>query len=355
MRLEDLHSARLFEMDKCIKDYQIPCRWVPDLGGSYGYPFFNFYAPLPYYFGELTFLLSNNLAFSIRVLFIVSFFGSYLFIYILSRKYVGNLKAILLALIYSFVPYYLLNFYQRGVLGEMWALMFFAATIYSLIRLREDINIRNLLLSGIFIASLLTSSNLSQIIFVPLVLLVAAILFFKIKKSRFLWFSLGSLFLGLLLSSFYLLPKVFESNLIHNGYLPIYAKESPAKQAQSRYELLTGDTKILDFKEGSNWMSFKTEANSHTIIRLSQYYFPNWKVFVDGKQIPVDYKNNSTGLMTFILGKGNHEIDARLYDTPIRSLSNLITLMGIGITTVLFFISFARVRKWILYYRKGIN
>ena len=50
---DDVQVIRLYEMDKCIKDGQIPCRWVPDLGGLYGYPIFNYYAPLPYYFGEL--------------------------------------------------------------------------------------------------------------------------------------------------------------------------------------------------------------------------------------------------------------------------------------------------------------
>ena len=53
---DDVEMIRLYEMDQCFKDHQIPCRWVPDLGGIYGYPLFNYYAPLPYYFGELIIL-----------------------------------------------------------------------------------------------------------------------------------------------------------------------------------------------------------------------------------------------------------------------------------------------------------
>ena len=49
---DDVQVIRLYEMDKCFKDYQIPCRWVPDLGGLYGYPIFNYYAPFPYYVME---------------------------------------------------------------------------------------------------------------------------------------------------------------------------------------------------------------------------------------------------------------------------------------------------------------
>ena len=44
-----LNVHRLFELEKCVADAQIPCRWVPDMGYGYGYPLFNFYPPLPSY------------------------------------------------------------------------------------------------------------------------------------------------------------------------------------------------------------------------------------------------------------------------------------------------------------------
>ena len=69
----------------------------------------------------------------------------------------------------------------------------------------------------------------------------------------------------------------------------------------------------------------------------------------------MEYKNNNLGLMTLILGKGDHAITARLYDTPIRSLANLITLVGLAVSAILFLISFQRVRQWISYYRKRMN
>ena len=50
---DDLQVGRLYEMDLCFRDGQIPCRWVPDMGYGYGYPLFNYYPPLPFYFGEL--------------------------------------------------------------------------------------------------------------------------------------------------------------------------------------------------------------------------------------------------------------------------------------------------------------
>src|SRR3989344_8453561 len=64
---DDFHPIRLLEMDKCIKDGQIPCRWVPDMGFGYGYPHFNYYAPTPYYVMEIFHLLGFSYLGSIKV------------------------------------------------------------------------------------------------------------------------------------------------------------------------------------------------------------------------------------------------------------------------------------------------
>lgn len=535
---DDVQIIRVYEMDKCFKDHQIPCRWVPDLGGLYGYPIFNYYAPLPYYFGELIYFVSQNLLFSAKAMFAFSFLGAFVFMYLLGRKLWGRMGGSFCAIFYSFAPYHALDFYVRGAMGEMWALMLFPAVLWTAAKLEEKLSISNLLLFAASLAALITSHNLSAMIFLPVIIIWIIILFLKRKNRRFLWLSSGSAILAALLSAFYLLPAVFEKSLVHiettvegyfsytehfkgvrklflerswqygssireipggekdglsyqigwvhllgwllaavtvktlwkknkkislvliffsavilfsvfmihprslfiwksidqlkylqfpwrfllliiffvslsSGsifflnfknkkllwavlifavvvlnfsyfkpevfiqtndnmllrgkdfdkqikrsifdYLPIYAKEPPAELATERFRILTGESKIYDFKEGTNWFSFKAETNSHTIIRLSQYYFPDWKVFIDGRETKVEYKNNSLGLMTLILGKGNHEIWGRLYDTQIRVIANWITLMGLGISGILLLVSFQRVRHWITYYRKRMN
>lgn len=535
---DDVQIIRLYEMDKCIKDRQIPCRLVPDLGGLYGYPIFNYYAPLPYYVGELVYLLTHSLLVSAKVMFVISFLGAYVFMYLLANKFWGKKGGSLAAIFYSFAPYHAVDFYVRGAMGELWGLMLFPAIFWALVRLKEKMNIPRLLLLAIFTTALIVSHNLSALIFLPLILIWVAILFFREKNVKFLWLSLGGMVLAVALSSFYLFPAIFEKNLVHlettiegyfsytehfkgvrklfldrsfgygssirevpggekdglsyqvgwvhllgwilsliaakmlwkksknlsiiigfcsfaillsifminprsefiwrlidplkylqfpwrflllivffvsfvsgsiflvdfkrknllwafliitvvvlnfsyfrpakfiktndeqrlSGkdwdtqikrsifdYLPVSAKEPPAELATSRYQILTGDSRIFDFQEGTNWVTFKTETRSHTIIRLSQYYFPDWKIFVDQKEAKVEYKNNSLGLMTIILGKGSHEISARLYDTQIRYISNIITLVGLTVSTVLFLISFQRVRRWMSYYRKRMN
>src|SRR3989344_6296183 len=69
---DDMQAMRLMQLDKCVKDWQIPCRWVPDMGYGYGYPQFNYYAPLPYYIMEGFHLLGFGFLDSVKVFFVLT-------------------------------------------------------------------------------------------------------------------------------------------------------------------------------------------------------------------------------------------------------------------------------------------
>ena len=48
---DDTQVQRVYEMHQSLSDGMFPVRIVADLGYGYGYPIFNFYAPLSYYVG----------------------------------------------------------------------------------------------------------------------------------------------------------------------------------------------------------------------------------------------------------------------------------------------------------------
>lgn len=182
------------------------------------------------------------------------------------------------------------------------------------------------------------------------------------EKATFLLLSLFSIILAFSLAAFYFLPAVLERNLIHIipqvdriYYLPKSAKEIPQEDGDLRYKILTGDSQVLNFEQGTNWFRFKTITESHTIIRISQFYFPNWKISVDGKETKVEYLNNSFGLMTIILGKGEHIIEGKLNDTPIRAVSNIISLSSLILLILLFLAQSKKTKVGISYYKKRIG
>ena len=125
----DLQAFRVYEMAKCIEDFQIPCRWVPDMGWGNGMPIFNFYGVATYYAGGVLsyfvgFIGASKLLFFLSL--ILGSFGLYLLIRDLWGKYAGLTSAIL----YMFAPYKALDVFVRGALSESMALALIPFVFY---------------------------------------------------------------------------------------------------------------------------------------------------------------------------------------------------------------------------------
>ena len=539
---DDNHIIRTFEMNKCFEDLQIPCRWVPDMGGEYGYPLFNFYAPLPYYVSELSYLLTHSFEFAAKSIFAIAFIGAYTFMFLLGRKLWGSEGGLLSGVFYSFAPYHALDSYVRGDVSELWALMFFPAIFWATLRLKEKPNLKRALVLGLFFAGLVLSHNLSAMIFAPPLGIFAAILFFRNRDFKSAKTFVLGIFMGILLSAFYFLPALFEKKLAHlettiegyfsytehfkgltklfidrywgygssvreipgvvedntfpyqigvvhwvsallaflgvlafwkrdrwrtvlvgffvlvvlgsvfminpksvfiwnriqpltylqfpwrflelviffvsiicgamatlfkkkylnwalvgvllvlvvafnfsyfkpqkfvymsdaqilSGkswdtlikrsifdYLPIYAKAPPAELATERYQLISGKANIANFQEGSNWMRFNSQSKVPVLFQWSQYYFPDWRVFVDGKEVPDNYGRlihgpggmpiiNDLGLQTFAIPAGDHQVSAHFYNTPVRIAGNAMSVLGIFIGAGILFLGARRLKK----------
>src|SRR5260221_7055170 len=102
---DDLQAFRLFEMDKCFQDLQIPCRWVPDMGYQYGYPQFNFYSPGVFYLGELFHLIGMQFIDVVKLLFVLGFILSSVTMFIFLRAIFGKLPALVGSILYTYLPF----------------------------------------------------------------------------------------------------------------------------------------------------------------------------------------------------------------------------------------------------------
>src|SRR3989344_7252510 len=119
---DDIQAMRLLQMDKCLKDGQLPCRWVPDMGFGYGYPQFNYYAPLPYYIMEIFHLTGVGYLDSVKLGFALSLLVGTLGMYLLASSLWGRVGGVLSAVFYTYAPYKAVDIYVRGAMGEAWAL-----------------------------------------------------------------------------------------------------------------------------------------------------------------------------------------------------------------------------------------
>ncbi len=84
---DDLQAMRIHQMFSCFQDFQLPCRWVPDMGYQYGYPQFIFYPPSVYYLGALFHLLGLQIIDSVKLMFILGYVFSTLGMFVFLKSF----------------------------------------------------------------------------------------------------------------------------------------------------------------------------------------------------------------------------------------------------------------------------
>lgn len=212
---DDLQAFRVLEMDECIKDFQIPCRWVPNSGYQYGYPLFNYYPPSVYYLGEFFHLLGFQFINSAKLLFIFGFITAGFSMYLLLKSWLGKWPALVGALMYVYAPYRAVDVYVRGAMSEYWALTFFPLIFWSSRQLILTNKLRYLVYFALSTGLLLLTHNLMPLTFLPLGVIWA--LYWIIAERK--WKSVLSLISGGLLAvgmaAFFSLPVVFEGKYAH--------------------------------------------------------------------------------------------------------------------------------------------
>ncbi len=217
---DDLQVMRLYEMNRCFLDGQIPCRWAPDMGQNYGQPLFNFYSALPYYMGQMFHQLGFSFIDSAKLLFLLSLFISGIFSYLLGKLFLSKNAALVTALAYMAVPYHAVDIFVRGALSESWGLALVPLVLYSLFRLSRQVTGNNSLLFSLSLAALLITHNITTLISAPIFLIFGLYAFSTSPNAKnFLLHLLPSLILGIGLSGFFLFPVLLEKPLIQSDFL----------------------------------------------------------------------------------------------------------------------------------------
>lgn len=213
---DNVQVARVYEMEKALRNFQFPVRWVTDFGYGYGYPIFNFYAPLPYYLGGFLMLAGLDALVATKVMMIAGVIIAGITMYMLAREFWGELGGVVAGLFYMFAPYHAVQIYVRGSVGEFWAYAFLPLVflgIYKLFRHSGSKVIwEGVIIGSVGFAGVVLSHNLTALMIVPFVLclgLVLSVIAWR-KKKLFIIYYLLFIILGLLLSAFYWLPAIAE-------------------------------------------------------------------------------------------------------------------------------------------------
>src|SRR3989344_8420666 len=86
---DNTQIQRVYEMGNALSDGMFPVRWVSDLGYGYGYPIFNFYAPLFYYISGLFTIFGFTALVSTKITAVLAILLSSFSMYLLTRELWG--------------------------------------------------------------------------------------------------------------------------------------------------------------------------------------------------------------------------------------------------------------------------
>jgi len=215
---DDLHIAWLYEMDRVIKIFQFPPRFVPDLSFGFGYPLFNFVYPLPFYIGEIFHLIGFSLVDSVKIVFGMSIPLSMYFMYKFLKEFIPEELSFAGAVLYVYVPYRATEIFVRGTIGEIVAFIFIPLISLSVVNLtKEKVMGKWIGITGLSVAALVLSHNIMAYMFMPfvLLLLIARIIFVTKNKKDSILKSISGFVLGLLSSVYFWFPAISESRLMH--------------------------------------------------------------------------------------------------------------------------------------------
>jgi hypothetical protein len=212
--------VRLAEMEREIRDIQIPPRWSEFLNHGYGYPLFNFVYPFPYYIGVFLSKLGFNLTDSIKILFFISVPLSAYFLYILLVKFINKISAFIATIFYIIFPYRILNLYIRGSLGESLTLIYFPLILIFMHQLFIKPRARTFFLLTIIICTFFLIHNVMTLMFLPFVIATFFVFFIITKqciKSNIyhrIVISILPYIIGFGLAAFFIIPALAEKKFL---------------------------------------------------------------------------------------------------------------------------------------------
>jgi hypothetical protein len=210
------HLYRLILLDHSIRNGERWPRYSPELAYGYGYPLFNFYAPLTYYLGVLLHAVGLEFVAALHAIFALTFVIGAWGTFALAAEWFGEPAGVIAAAAFVFAPYTLFNALTRGAAPEALAVALLPWLLWSLHRALVAPTPSALARPALVFAALLLTHNLTAVLGTGLAIvwLVVEATALRPLVSRFKFHGLLvilSLISGLALAAFFWLPALLET------------------------------------------------------------------------------------------------------------------------------------------------
>jgi hypothetical protein len=214
----ELHIFRLAELSWLTQWGEFYPRWAPNFYFGYGYPIFNYYAPLTYYLGlPLALLPWFDAVAGVKFIFILGLLAVAFGVYGFVRDNWGRLAGFVAAAVAVYAPYLqYVDPHARGDLAEAFSFGAFALALWAMDRFWRRPSGVNWIVAALLVAAVILSHNLMAM--VGFGLLLAWAIWRLIEGWPVTWSKamlLGPLLLGVGLSAFFWLPVALEQSAVN--------------------------------------------------------------------------------------------------------------------------------------------
>jgi len=222
----EMHTYRVAEVALSIQRGVLYPRWAPDFYYGFGYPVFNFYAPLAYHLAAYFGLITGWGAVSgAKFVLILSAYLGAIGMYLFGRDRWGAISGVVSSAAFTFSPYIIyIDPHARGDVPQVLALAIAPLVLWSFDRLRRTGSRYYLLLSTLALATLILSHPLMALVvytflvaFLAWEILISPLVpqtYLGSEPRRYVPHLVTAVALGLLLSSFYWLPAGAERGAV---------------------------------------------------------------------------------------------------------------------------------------------
>lgn len=191
----EYHIIRFWQFYKMLSVGDMFPRWAPDLNSGYGLPLFIFHYPFPNYIGAFFHLFGIGFVDAFKLALATGYLSAVIFCYLWIRTMRSSFVAACSAIIFAFVPYWFVDIYVRGSVGEVWAISFVLLTLLSIEH--KWPKVVSLAVCGVII-----SHNITALFCLPVV-----IMYVFYRNKNYIW----RVILGVVVASYFWIPALFES------------------------------------------------------------------------------------------------------------------------------------------------
>ncbi len=206
---------RIYYYFQAVNEGRFLPDWISQLANGYGYPLFFFSYHIPWIAGIPLLKVGFDIPNTIKILFFLSFLFSGIFMFFFVKSLLKNsLAAFLSSIIYMWNPYHFLIILVGASMGIAFIFVFLPLIFLGINLTRENKN-WGVVILALGILGIVLSHTMHAVFLSPIILMFALWSFFNTgSKINFLRKLFFGLLLGLLISSFYLIPAINYNDAI---------------------------------------------------------------------------------------------------------------------------------------------